>query len=76
VLSKSVLDGAPLPAMDQTTFEVYCSWPDEHVRTPARWRISKRTLMVMASSGDAETWDPEIPAGQAFRRLTCGRARY
>jgi hypothetical protein len=32
--------------------------------------------MVMASSGDAETWDPEIPAGQAFRRLTCGRARY
>jgi SnoaL-like domain len=70
VLSKSVLDGAQLPATDQTTFEVYCSWLDEYVRTPAGWRISKRTLKVMASSGDASIWDPATPAGLAFRRLT------
>lgn len=70
VLSKSVLDGARLPATDRTTFEVYCSWLDEYVRTPAGWRISKRILKVMASSGDAGPWDPATPAGQAFRRLT------
>jgi SnoaL-like domain len=70
VLSKSVLDGAQLPATDQTTFEVYCSWLDEYVRTATGWRISKRTLRVMASSGDADPWDPATPAGQAFRRLT------
>jgi hypothetical protein len=70
VLSKSVLDGAQLPATDQTTFEVYCSWLDEYVRTPAGWRISKRTLKVMASSGDASIWDPATPAGLAFRRLS------
>jgi hypothetical protein len=70
VLSKSVLDGARLPATDQTTFEVYCSWLDEYVRTPAGWQIGKRTLKVMASSGDAGPWDPATPAGQAFRRLT------
>jgi hypothetical protein len=72
VLSKSVLDGARVPATDATTFEVYCSWLDEYVRTPAGWRISKRTLKVMASSGDATAWDPATPAGQAFRRLTSG----
>jgi hypothetical protein len=76
VLSKSVLDGTPLPATDQTTFEVYCSWLDEYVRTPAGWRISKRTLKVMASSGDAEPWDSRTPAGQAFRRLTSGKAQH
>jgi hypothetical protein len=70
VFSKSVLDGAQLPATDQTSFDVYCTWSDEYVRTPAGWRISKRTLKVMASSGDAGAWDPATPAGQAFRRLT------
>ena len=70
VLSKSVLDGARLPATDQTTFEVYCSWFDEYARTPTGWRISKRTLKVIASSGDPDKWDPATSAGQAFRRLT------
>lgn len=70
VFSKSVLDGAQLPATDQTSFEVYCSWLDEYVRTTAGWRISKRVLKVMASSGDAGVWDPATPAGQVFRRLT------
>jgi len=70
VFSKSVLDGAQLPATDRTSFEVYCSWLDGYVRTPAGWRISTRKLKVMASSGDAGPWDPATPAGQAFRRLT------
>jgi SnoaL-like domain len=70
VLSKSVLDGATLPANDQTTFEVYCHWLDHYVRTTDGWRIKKRVLKVMASSGSAEPWDPATPAGHAFRRLT------
>jgi hypothetical protein len=70
VLSKSVLDGASLPATEATTFEVYCTWLDRYVRTSAGWRIQKRTLKVMASSGSAEPWDPATPAGQVFRRLT------
>jgi hypothetical protein len=70
VLSKSVLDGAALPARPETTFEVYCTWHDEYARTAAGWRIKNRTLKVMATSGDASVWDPATPAGQAFRRLT------
>jgi hypothetical protein len=69
VLSKSVLDGAELPARPETTFEVYCTWHDGYARTPAGWRIKNRTLSVMATSGDPSVWDPATVAGQAFRRL-------
>ena len=70
VLSKSVLDGAEVPARPETTFEVYCTWHDQYVRTAAGWRIQRRTLKVMATSGDPTVWDPATSAGRAFRRLT------
>jgi hypothetical protein len=70
VLSKSVLDGAELPARPETTFEVFCTWRDQFVRGSDGWRIRARELQVWATSGDSEVWDPETLAGQAFRRLT------
>ena len=69
VLSKSVLDGAPLPARPETTFEVFCRWHDSYVRTDEGWRIKKRKLAVWATSGDPEVWDPDTIAGKAFRGL-------
>jgi hypothetical protein len=70
IISKSVLDGASLPARDETTFEVYATWSDDYLRTEDGWRIAERKLSVWATSGDAEVWDPDTIAGQAFRRLT------
>lgn len=70
MLSKSVLDGSRVPGTAATTFDVYCSWLDNFVRTADGWRIKERTLKVIASSGDSQVWDSETIAGQAFRRLT------